>query len=206
MYAGDFSDAFPDNSQVPGYAISVSWMAPLYNNYFYPTYLYKTTPGSTTTGTRAKNDVLYCPADGWHRAYEAANSASGATNLIGYSTLTYRTLNAADPNYNYYGLGQWFARKKFGSAYRNAPVMSDDMEIVDGAWTKTVAGATLPTSAHVVKNNLPQGGNFLYEDAHVEWVKYTSDYSTIGPAATLSGNGGPNTWFLYPVKGGKGPW
>lgn len=199
MYAGDFKDYFPDNSKVANFPVSVSWMSPVFTNDFFQSYLSKSTPGNTTTGTRAKNNVLYCPADGWHRAYEAANNAP---NLIGYSTLPYRTLNPLDASYNAYGLGQWFARKKFGSPYHNAPVMADDMEIVDGGWTKNISGAILPTSAHTGNGVIPSGGNFLFEDNHVEWIKFTTDFRIISPAASLSGN----TWFLYPVKYGKGPW
>jgi hypothetical protein len=162
--------------------------------------LYKSVPGSSTTGARSKNDVLYCPVDGWHRTYEAANNAP---NLIGYSTLPYRTLNPLDPNYNAYNLGQWFARKKFGTSYHNAPVMADDIEITDGGWTKTVSGiGTVPTSAHAGQGSIPLGGNFLFEDNHVEWIKFAKDFSIIAPAATL----GANTWFLYPLKYNKGPW
>jgi hypothetical protein len=206
MYAGDFGDSFPDNTQVPNYPVSVSWMNPdLFNNVFYPSYLYKNKAGTTASGTRAQNDVLFCPADGWHRAYEMANNV---TNLIGYSVLPNRVTSAADPSYNSLGLGAWFARSKFGSRYRNAPVMADDIEMVDGVWVKTVSAAgTVATSAHANKNNIAAGGNFLFEDAHVEWIKF--DYPTfniIGPVASMSGNGGMNVWYLYPVKNGKGPW
>lgn len=199
VYAGDFNNFFPDNSQVANFPVSVSWMSPVFTNYFFPSCLYKSNPGTSTTATRAKNDVLYCPADGWHRAYEAVNNEP---NLIGYSTLPYRTLNPLDPNYNIYGLGQWFARKKFGTSYFNAPVMADDMEIVDGGWTKTISSGTFPTSAHAGARSIPVGGNFLFEDNHVEWIKFAPDFSIIGPAANLNAN----TWFLYPLKYGKGPW
>jgi len=45
----------------------------------------------------------------------------------------------------------------------------------------------------------------MYAGDHVEWIKFANDYSTISPAFTISGSGGPNTWFLYPDKYGKGP-
>ncbi|HEX9045692.1 MAG TPA: prepilin-type N-terminal cleavage/methylation domain-containing protein [Verrucomicrobiae bacterium] len=208
MYAGDFSDSFPLNASVPNYPVSVSWMLPdLFNNVFCPSYLFKNKAGSSTTGNRSQNDVLFCPADGWHRAYEAANNV---TNLIGYSSLPYRVTGVSDGNYGQYnsmGFGAWFARKKFSSVYRNAPVMADDIEMVDGVWTKNVGGATASTSAHANRSNIAAGGNFLFEDAHVEWIKFDfGTYNIIGPVASIGGNGGPNTWFLYPVKYGKGPW
>jgi prepilin-type N-terminal cleavage/methylation domain-containing protein len=207
MYAGDFSDSFPDNTA----GSDCAYMSPVYNNTFYPSYLYKNSPGNTTTGTRSKNDVLYCPADQWHRAYEAA---AGITNLIGYDTLPFRTTTPTTGQYNTYGLGQWFARTKFGSAYRNAPVMADDIELNTGSWNAnpplTAPGFSYsgPVSAHVGNSSVPLGGNFLFEDAHVEWIKFVigslGSYPMIAPAA--SGIAAGNSYFLYPVNYGKGPW
>jgi prepilin-type N-terminal cleavage/methylation domain-containing protein len=210
MYAGDFENSFPDNTQPP--ASDTAWMSALFNDYFYPLYLYKSNPGDTTAGTRNQNDVLYCPLDGWHRAYEASQNA---TNLIGYSTLPFRT-TPTSPNYgatwslyNNFGLGLWFTRTKFGTRYRNAPVMSDDIELLNGKWIVNVAGIPpMPSSAHAGPGSVPLGGNFLYEDAHVEWIKFVigplGSYPIIAPAA--SGKSGGNTYFIYPIQYGKGPW
>jgi hypothetical protein len=52
---------------------------------------------------------------------------------------------------------------------------------------------------------VPLGGNFLFEDAHVEWISFKigplGSYPTIAPAA--SGTAAGNTYFLYR---GNGPW
>ena len=208
MYAGDFADSFPDNTA----GSDCAYMSSVFNNYFYPTYLYKNSPGSTTTGTRSKNDVLYFPSDQWHRAYEAA---AGITNLIGYDTLPFRTTTPTTGQYDIpYGFGQWFSRTKFGSSYRNAPVMADDTELNTGSWNAspplTAPGFSYsgPVSAHVGSGGVPSGGNFLFEDAHVEWIKFVlgplGSYPTIAPAASGIAQG--NTYFLYPVSYGKGPW
>jgi type II secretory pathway pseudopilin PulG len=204
MYANDFGNSFPDNTQPP--ASDTAWMSALFNDYFYPLYLYKSNPGDTTSGTRNQNDVLYCPVDGWHRAYEAAQNA---TNLIGYSTLPFRTLNPLDSHYNAYGLGQWFTRTKFGTRYRNAPVMTDDIELLNGHWITDIPGIPpMPSSAHAGPGSVPLGGNFLYEDGHVEWIKFVigplNSFPIIAPAA--SGKSGGNTYFIYPIQYGKGPW
>lgn len=85
--------------------------------------------------------------------------------------------------------------------------MADDIGLVNGSFTATFTGTfnyTGPASAHVGANNVPVGGNFLFEDAHVEWIIYTRSYSTIGP--TASGVAAGNSYFLYPIKYGKGPW
>jgi prepilin-type N-terminal cleavage/methylation domain-containing protein len=211
MYAGDFDNSFPDNTL----GTDVAWMSPVYVNYFYQLYLYKSTPGSTTTGTRAQNDVLYCPMDNWHRSYEAAK---GATNLIGYNTLPFRTsptLGTYNAQYNKYGFGQWFSRTKFGTKYRQAPVMADDIELNTGSWNAnpplTAPGFSYngPVSSHVNPGGVPLGGYFQFEDAHIEWIKFVIDppfptFSTIGQACV--GVAAGNTYFLYPVSYGKGPW
>jgi prepilin-type N-terminal cleavage/methylation domain-containing protein len=207
MYAGDFGDSFPDNTQ----GSDAAYMSPVFNLTFFPSYLYKNNPGGTTTGTRSKNDVLYCPTDSWHRQYEAA---AGITNLIGYNTLPFRTINPTTGQYNTYGLGQWFARTKYGRSYHNAPVMADDIELNTGSWFAnpplTAPGFSYsgPVSSHVASSGVPLGGNFLFEDAHVEWIKFVigplGSYPNIGPGA--SGIAAGNTYFLYPVANGKGPW
>jgi prepilin-type N-terminal cleavage/methylation domain-containing protein len=209
IYANDFENSFPDNTQPP--AADGAWMSPVFNNIFYPKYLFKSNPGSTATGTRAKNDVLYCPADNWHRAYEAA---ADKTNLIGYNTLPFRTTTPTAGQYNTYGFGQWFARTKFGTRYGNAPVMADDIELNTGSWFANpplvAPGFSYsgPVSAHVRNNGVPSGGDFLFEDAHVEWINFVigplGSYPSIGPAA--SGVAAGNTYFFYVVDNGKGPW
>ena len=175
----------------------VSYMSPVFMDTFFPDYLYKSNAGNTGTGVRTRNDVLYCPADAWHRQYEAAEAiASGVTNLIGYCTLPCRTTTALysyTAQYNTFKFGQWFARTKLGSNYRNAPVMCDDIELNGGSWFANpplaVSGYSYsgPVSAHVNNGGLPLGGNFLFEDWHVEWIKFVigrlNSFTTIRPAA-----------------------
>ncbi len=210
MYAGDYQNEFPDNTN----ATDVSWMSPEVMTGFIPGYLYKNTPGSISTGVRAKNDVLYCPADAWHRQYE---EAIGATNLIGYSTLPCRTKEAGG-GYAAYGLWNWFARTKLGGSYRLAPVMCDDIENENNGWSAnpTISGPGYsysgPVSAHFNNNGAPQGGNFLFEDGRVEWIKFagpanvisSAAYPIIAPAARGSTAG--NIYFVFPVQYGTGPW
>lgn len=213
VYASDCQNRFPDNTL----GMDTAWMSPIVVSTFFPGYLYKNNPGSTTKGARGRNDVLYCPTDAWHRQYEAA---VGANNLIGYCTIPYRTGStlANYSQYNSYGLGPWFARTKFGGSYRNAPVMADDLELNGNSWyanpplTAPSYSYSGPVSAHVGKSGVPRGGNFLFEDGHVQWIKFvlgsggavSTLYPKIQPAA--SGVSGGNTYFLYPVEIGKGSW
>jgi prepilin-type N-terminal cleavage/methylation domain-containing protein len=87
MYAGDNRDYFPDNTGLG--AQDLAWMAYDLTNTFYPTYLYKNRAG-TATQQHGANDVIYCPSDLYHRAREAALSA---TSLIGYNYLPNREQN-----------------------------------------------------------------------------------------------------------------
>jgi hypothetical protein len=49
---------------------------------------------------------------------------------------------------------------------------------------------------------VPIGGNFLYEDGHVEWVKFNGNTRLITIAA-LNGSSG---YYDAPVAIGSGPW
>ena len=174
MYAGDFSDSFPDNSK----GADLSWMSADLNE-FYKKYLYPNRRG-TTTNERTKNDVLYCPTDDWHRLAETGISSDNDPQLIGYFYLPGRINNGW--NYNSAGLGEWHFRKKLGGKYRNAPTMSDRLQGVGSwnlaankgslTWTASYNGKTAATASHRVSSGAPAGGQFLFEDGHVEWRKF----------------------------------
>ena len=211
MYSGDFTDYFPDcgadnaaNSptSIYGPAFGPGWVALNFTNFF-NSYLYKNNPGTTTL--RSQNDVVYCPTDAWHRNAELDLPA---INLIGYHYLPARIdcggASYASPVSATYG--QWYYRKKSGRQYRNAPVMVDAME-TSGAnnWYNTISKITSftgPVSNHPGKNGIPIGGNFLYEDGHVEWVKFGGNTNAV--AMTVNNNG--QWYFDAPVIVGTGPW
>lgn len=174
LYAGDASDAYPDNSG----GLDLSWMMPSMSN-FWANYLIKNTPGRTT---RAINDVLYCPTDKWHRAYEIDNLPTfNSPQLIGYFYLPGRRDN--DSNVRSmsqpHGVDTWFYRKKLGGVYSSAPFLIDRLQglgptttnIYDPRlrWTTDFNGKRVFTAVHRVSSGAPQGGNFAFEDGHVEW-------------------------------------
>jgi prepilin-type N-terminal cleavage/methylation domain-containing protein len=220
MYGGDNgnSDRFPEDgadlSSPYNQARDLAYVNTDWNNNFYPQYLYPNNAGNTTTGTRSKNDVLYCPTDVGHRQYEQKNNIS---NLIGYDMLPCRQANA---NYGslYPQIPQWFYRTRFGSNYRKAPIMMDKIhEIVGGAygsWTDNLNGP-VPSSSHYGGGNVPTGGNYLYEDGHVEWLKFkwsgpskgAAKGSLIGLGCQMPGGGG-ETYLEYfkPTSLEFGPW
>jgi prepilin-type N-terminal cleavage/methylation domain-containing protein len=198
MYANDNSERFPDNTDAP----DLAWVSPSMNTNFYPLYLYKNVQGTASTGQRSKNDLLYCPTDVWRRAYEAGVSAK---TLIGYHWLPAR---AVASTYESFGVKEWFYRKRLGGPYRNAPVMVDAIECggIAGQPYWNISLPTInysgPSSDHPGPNSVPTGGNFLYEDGHVDWVKFNGSTNNIAPAA----QSGVGLYFCKPTKIGNGPW
>ncbi len=198
MYTGDNSERFPDNTDAP----DLAWLSVSMNTNFYPLYLYRNNQGGSSTGIRAKTDVLYCPTDVWRRAYEAGVNAK---TLIGYHWLPTR---AASSTYEGYGVKEWFYRKRPGGQYRHAPLMVDAIENggVTGqrAWLikLDVISYSGPSSSHPGQGGVPVGGNFLYEDGRVEWITFNGNTNKIAPAA----QSGPGIYFCKPVAIGNGPW
>jgi prepilin-type N-terminal cleavage/methylation domain-containing protein/prepilin-type processing-associated H-X9-DG protein len=196
MYGNDNREYFPDNTT--GGAKDLAWMNTALNTNFYPQYLYKNTAGSSTTGQRGLNNVVYCPTEVWHRIYEVDENV---VNLIGYDYLPGRAENS---EYDIDGLGQWFYRKKLGLEYRMAPTMGDVVQWRNpGGWVDPGLGIAYPTCAHRGTANVPQGANFLFEDGHVGWRKFA--YGNTNTIAVGADNGS----YQYYVKPGDvqpGPW
>jgi prepilin-type N-terminal cleavage/methylation domain-containing protein len=194
MYAADNREFFPDNSG----AADLAWMNPGLNTNFYPVYLYRNRPGTSTTGQRGVNDVVYCPTDLWHHYVE---SDQNKLTLIGYHYLPGRS---AAPVYEADGLGQWFYRKKMAGSYRNAPIMADMIQTKRGGWMDDpLDGHAFPTSSHRGAGIVPQGGNFLYEDGHVFWRKFAAN----NPSTIVVGaDNGTYKYYVRPGDLGPGPW
>lgn len=202
MYAGDYADYFPDNRLGGG----LSWMAPSLHQ-FYRTYLYPNRK-STSTSLRNKNDLLYCPTEQLHRVYEITGVSSGEdqVHLIGYFALPHRANRPGDMDYNVYGLGGWHFKKKMGGSYRAAPIMSDLLQ-AGGNWNATTSSGTLAwvssldgkpvtTGSHVMGGQ-PAGSNFLFEDGHVNWHRFSASNARnaidLG-STSLAGGGG---WLYF---------
>lgn len=206
MYAGDHADYFPDNT-LPG-AHDLGWMAFNFTNSFYLAYLYPNRPGTTTTGQRPLNDVMSCPTDIVHRSVEAANNFP---NLIGYNYLPFRSNGPGNFwNYNAFGLGGWcLNRTKLNGPYRKAPTMMDRLQRISSTgWYDSPYGTLYPDSCHTGPGGVPIGGNFLFEDGHVEWRKFMENNpsGTIDKASTGPGSTGTYTDYYRLSELGPGPW
>lgn len=181
MYAADFNNSFPDNSG----AASFGWLAATMNE-FWKHYLVPNRAGSTQN-SRSGNDVLFCPTEQFHRLYETLYAAGDNNNrIVGYHYLTGRETSSVAGLTDTYGTTGWVTRKKLGAVYRLAPILADKNQALGGAfgastnmvlgkftWTYTEpsSGKTVVTGSHSGKGNVPDGGNFLFEDGHVEWFK-----------------------------------
>lgn len=188
MYAGDSGDAFPDNSAGAGF----SWMMPTMSN-FWNNYLIRNNR-TTTKRERAQNDVLFCPTDVWHRVAERdmINSDNSA-QLVGYFYLPGRKDNDSDVTSGAQGTANWFFKKKLNGPYASAPILIDRLQAVGSkttniynpklAWTTDSGGKKVYTAVHRNPRGAPTGGNFGFEDGHVEWfqgqrVSLGSDYGS----------------------------
>jgi len=214
MYTGDFQDRFPDNTANPPANHGFSWVSTSFTN-FYNTYLYKNQPGTSINSVRNKNDVIYCPTDTWHREYEAG---SQSVNLIGYHWLPARPVMPNLQSMTYYqnnaNYQNWYTRTKVNQQYRNAPVMVDAIDqdpgpswIISKAIPGGFGGGTTyngPGANHAGNAGVPTGGNFLYEDGHVNWVKFDGTSAYITPTVNL--NGTAETYWDSPTSLGAGPW
>jgi len=204
LYAGDFGNQFPDNPTTDG-ASGFAWLARHLNNVFFPQYLYRNKAGVGPT-ERATQDVMYCPTDDYHRAYEADNTV---TNLIGYQFLPGRDVNGWPDGYNDQGIGPWMLRTKLGGLYRKAPVMVDKIQGLGNSpanlnWYTIIGGRQYAMSNHRGTQPSPTGGNFLYEDGSVLWRKYQPN----NPAGSINTGTIESGWVVifWPGDIGRGPW
>jgi len=198
MYSGENKDYFPDNTG----GHDLSWMGPEMNS-FYINYLLPNRRG-TRESQRKLQDVMYCPTDEWHRIAETTIPSDNVPQLIGYFYLPGRENNSGNSwNYRSAGIGEWHFRKKLGGMYRMAPTMSDRLQSVGtwsltanrGAlrWETTFEGRNYKTASHRDAGGAPIGGNFLFEDGHVEWRKF----SLANPRGTIDVGSMTGTWVLF---------
>lgn len=71
--------------------------------------------------------------------------------------------------------------KKLNGPYGSAPILIDRLQAVESkttniydgrlAWTTDADGKKVFTSVHRGFRGAPEGGNFGFEDGHVEWFK-----------------------------------
>jgi prepilin-type N-terminal cleavage/methylation domain-containing protein len=175
MYAADCNNSFPDNSR----CIAVAWMMPSMSN-FWRHYLVPNRPGSVGH-PRSENDVMFCPTDIWHRTLELdAVKTDNDPHLVGFFYLP----GQARGNASWaaaQGTQEWFYRQKLGGPFSQAPILMDkdqalgppavtNMDDPRLLWATLYNGKKIPSSNHRGAKNISTGGNFLFEDGHVNWI------------------------------------
>jgi prepilin-type N-terminal cleavage/methylation domain-containing protein len=201
-YAIDHADAIPDNSK----GHDLSWMSPDLND-FYKLYLFPNRRGTAASNQRSRNDVLYCPTDDWHRIAEVGVTSDANPQLIGYFSMPGRaTGNGYNTwDYNTCGLQGWHFKKKLGGEFRHAPIMSDRLQGVGGwslaanqgiiTWKATsgVDNKSYFTASHRTTDGTPSGGNFLFEDGHVQW----NSFKVSNARGTIDAGSIVGSWVLF---------
>lgn len=174
MYAIDNNNAFPDNSD----GQHLSWMGRTMM-VFWKNYLIES---RKTEHEKNKFHVIFCPTDKWHRVADLWRNTNPNPQAIltGFFYLPGRTTGSA--NYDISGVEEWVTRKKRGGRFANAPVLIDRLQGLGNwsvannrgsvDWFTDSDGKRVPTATHRNNDGSPQGGNFLFEDGHVEWRRF----------------------------------
>jgi prepilin-type N-terminal cleavage/methylation domain-containing protein len=200
MYGNDCNESYPANPN----NYDFSWMKADMSN-FWKNYLIKNNR-STKNNKRAQNDVLFCPTEVWHRVVEVdAVTMDNQDQLLGYFYLPGRKPgNMSTWGVTKLGTEGWFYRTKLGQGTNaNAPFLIDKNQAIGGPATNMTdpklswytsypvngKNMNVPTGTHRGAKAQPEGGNFTFEDGHVEWfARYK-----IG----LGGSSGGSGWQCY---------
>ncbi|HEX7858927.1 MAG TPA: type II secretion system protein [Verrucomicrobiae bacterium] len=187
MYAGDHDNYFPDNTRGQDF----SWCSTNVVK-FWADYLIAS---KKTKEEKEKTHLVFCPTQKWHRFVDQDrwNSAGPETGpiLTGYFYLPHRNTNNFGP-WNLWGTNPWLDKKKMNGTYSQAPILIDMLQGQGspGNGSNTVrittwfdsGGKRVPFASHRNGKGEPEGGNFLFEDGHVDWRKR----STINVGASAS--------------------
>ena len=158
---------------------------------FWNNYLIKN-QRSKAKSERVANSVLFCPTDKWHRVAEVGIAGDNDPQLLGYFYLPGRKPTGEEPKTHAVGTVDWFTRQRMGGVFSQAPVLIDRLQGIGPSttnvydtrltWFTDSDGRKVATAVHRGERGAPSGGNFLFEDGHVEWyaVKRVSLGSTVG--------------------------
>lgn len=177
MYAADYDNSFPDNRD----GVHLSWMG-TNMAIFWQKYLIPSGKPQSAQDKKPLNHLIFCPTDEWHRQADTWRFGNAQSEvqpvLTGYFYLPGR-VNGSWP-YNSHGVGDWHFRKKLGGPLVNAPILIDRMQAQGPSttnmfdsrltWHVMDAGKRWASGNHRGPSGASQGGNFLFEDGHVEWI------------------------------------
>jgi prepilin-type N-terminal cleavage/methylation domain-containing protein len=187
VYASDSENYFPDNRN----GLHMSWMGTNMAT-FWRDYLIKSEKPKAAREKKAQNHVVFCPTDEWHRQADTWRFGNASSEiqpiLTGYFYLPGRPEPSVEGRaygdwpYDSEKIGSWHWRTKMGGPFSRAPVLIDRLQglgprttnVYDGRlrWVTQDAGKNYRTPNHPGgPRGAPTGGNFLFEDGHVDWIK-----------------------------------
>lgn len=185
-YAVESRNYFPVNhdENEPPYSHGLAWVGPNVID-FIDRFLTPLGGLQNNAASGGRAHVTHCPTQDWVRVAASTAGQAANTQLLGYNYLPHREpTSRGHRDYDYTPAGNgWIAKKKFGGPDRFAPIMTDIIQELDAQW----GGYGAQFSSHIdrrASKNRPHpnsdyagarlppvfGGNFLYEDGHVEWI------------------------------------
>jgi type II secretory pathway pseudopilin PulG len=174
MYANDNQEYFPDNHDGGGVTYCGTNVQAFWRSYLLPWY--------KSQKQRAKNNVLFCPTDKFHRLADLQPDLSENVPVFcGYFFLPHEDVELWRFTYDYKiaGIEGWHSREKMGREFSKAPVLTDRLESWGMARTPDKVkimgwqdASGIPISSHAGNGGQPKGGNFLFEDGHVTWYQW----------------------------------
>jgi len=195
-YASDYTDLFVDNRDAVtivdcGTNVQMFWREYLL-------------PWAKTKTQKERNHVLFCPSDKYHRRHDLRSDLSDNTTVFaGYLLIPHRETDSLKTKMDYAvgGVEAWHLRSRLGQEGQLAPVLADKIQSwgrVGGLpqWRVDDAGRVVPTSNHARSNGEPDGGNFLFEDGHVQWFQR----SRVELAAKAKLSPGFLFWYKAPIN------
>lgn len=194
-YAAANDSFFPSNGKDPIRGSSdFCWVSGTMSQFF-EDYLFKL----DKSAAKARNNILFCPTDKYHRWNHGEQLQECIDNgLIGYNVLFG---NGQPPLVGDYtppscpnGL-KWVTRKKLGSKYNRGPILEDNLQSI-GANQWQADGVPLASHASP-RDNVPEGGYFLFEDGSVRWYKGIDNGIDSFHGGEVGIGAYQHNWFIY---------
>ena len=170
-YAVDNDSFFPNNGYDPiRDSMDFCWVSGTMSQFF-ENYLFKL----DKSAREARNNILFCPTDKYCRYSHGVVYLQQAIDngLIGYNPLFGNGQPPLEGNYEPpscpNGL-KWVTRKKLGGKYSRGPILEDNLQSIGVDRWRAAAG--VPYASHASpRDDVPEGGYFLFEDGSVRWYK-----------------------------------
>jgi len=176
MYAGDHDDFFPDNRDTYGVVYCGTNVQKFWREYLLP--------WARTSKQKERNHILFCPTDQFHRGHDLQPGLSEDKPVFcGYFLLPHRDFEFSrfKSDFAIGGVEEWHWRRKLGGELSGAPILVDRLQawgrtrgkgkIEVLQWREQEGKRFIPVANHAGPSGEPSGGNFLFEDGHVNWYQ-----------------------------------